>query len=785
MCRGIDSRSEAVRECGADLRLSHDVPHVKATRFRDRHVLYFFYPTTQQSMRSAVNILSRAIRSFSRPYQPCRFQTCEHIWRGQPALSQAGHKCFSTFPRLRNEDLAGHEQTTYHSDRISPSIIEKTKRLPPYCPGCGAPSQTIASEDAGFFSLTRSAVIKFIEDDAENDDKVIRDVISNVDNSVLNELGVGEKFKRKHEEVAKAAPICDRCHNLLHHHKGVSIFHPSMDSIQSIIEESPYKHNHIYHVVDAADFPMSLIPSLQYDLRLPRLRTQNRRSKHQQFSQGRVAEVSFIVTRSDLLAPQKEQVDAMMPYLREVLRDALGRTKKNVRLGNIRCVSAKRGWWTKEVKEEIWKRGGAGWMVGKVNVGKSALYEVVFPKGRGETINMDKLKHQAGRSGGVTKRQDAAASLVEDTPETKEEDDSMTDEVADSELADTPGEIAATLASTEDTTSATDKEESRDQFDNPGTNGNPENLTTLIPENEEELLYDEDESASLLPPARKETAYPTMPIASFLPGTTASPIRIPFGNGKGELIDLPGVARTRLDTYVKPEHQNKIMMRDRVKPEQLTIKPGQSLLIGDGLIRITPTNPGLVFLAHGFTNLRVHVTSSEKAEQVQNGDRTTHAETILDVNAFGKIKRAGDYMLRWDVTKKRAGPLTDPTVAKLKAEQLPFVVYSADLVIEGVGWIELVAQVKRQRSGYRPMRGNDAFGDGDMLEAEDDDYSHIPHFDVFTPEGKFVAVRPPLSASLVGGPKKIAKSQRKSRPRQSIRSLKLSQEGRRQQLAAG
>ena len=277
-----------------------------------------------------------------------------------------------------------------------------------------------------------------------------------------------------------------------------------------------------------------------------------------------------------------------------------------------------------------------------------------------------------------------------------------------------------------------------------------------------------------------------MPIASFLPGTTASPIRIPFGNGKGELIDLPGVARTRLDTYVKPDDQTNIMMRNRLKPEQVTIKPGQSLLIGDGLIRITPTNPGLVFLAHGFTNLRVHVTSTEKAEQVQSFDRTTHSDTILDVNAFGKFKRAGNYMLRWDVTKKRAGPLTDPTVAKLRAEQLPFVVYSADLVIEGVGWIELVAQVKRQRSVYRPPRGRDAFRDEiDDGQDEDDDLSHIPHFDVFTPEGKFVAIRPPLSASLVGGPKKIAKSQRKSRPRQSIRSLKLSQEGRRKQVAAG
>ena len=99
------------------------------------------------------------------------------------------------------------------------------------------------------------------------------------------------------------------------------------------------------------------------------------------FSRGRKMELSFIITRSDLLGHSKDKVDSLMPYLREVLRDALGRLGRNVRLGNVRCVSAKRNWWTTELKKEIFERGGAGWMVGKVNVGKSALFAEVFPKG--------------------------------------------------------------------------------------------------------------------------------------------------------------------------------------------------------------------------------------------------------------------------------------------------------------------------------------------------------------------------------------------------------------------
>jgi len=229
----------------------------------------------------------------------------------------------------------------------------------------------------------------------------VHDTLKNLDPETLASLALDTAPHPPKDPETQPQPICDRCHNLLHHHQGVPIYHPSIQSIQSIIEESPHKHNHIYHILDAADFPLSLIPSLQHDLRLPRLRTQNRRAKTQRFLHGRVAEVSFVITRSDLLAPRKEQVDALLPYLRDVLRDALGSEGRNLRLGNVRCVSAMRGWWTSEVKEAIWKRGGAGWMVGKVNVGKSQLFEVVFPRGRGRnTVQADRLRLVAQRSAG-------------------------------------------------------------------------------------------------------------------------------------------------------------------------------------------------------------------------------------------------------------------------------------------------------------------------------------------------------------------------------------------------
>ncbi|KAF2228201.1 hypothetical protein BDZ85DRAFT_178285, partial [Elsinoe ampelina] len=490
------------------------------------------------------------------------------------------------------------------SVELSSSLqLAKVQALPLHCPGCGAPSQIASPEDAGFYTLTRQGLRKYIHD-------------------------------KTHATVedTDTVPICDRCHNLLHHSIGNPIFHPSITSINQIISASPHKHNTIYHVLDAADLPMSLIPSLQQDLRLPRLRTQNRRSKHISHARGRVAEVCFIITRADLLAPKKEQVDTLLPYLRELLRDALGNTGKNVRLGNVKCVSAKRGWWTRAVKEEIWSRGGAGWMVGKVNVGKSSLFEVVFPKGRG------------------------AAHSHSPSPSDQ-------------------GLYALEQAQRLDALSA-------------GTTITPSDV-----DDPDEIIISEE--SDLLPPPQPERAFPSMPISSALPGTTASPIRVPFGAGKGELIDLPGIARSTLENYVVPSQRSQLIMSSRLSPEQVVVKPGQSLLIGGGLICITNPSEKDVLLAYPFVPLDTHLTSTNKAEELRKGEREIDIPSALAPESKSSIKSAGKMELKWDVTKARAGPLTRKDAVGLKAERLPFVVWSADVVIEGVGWIELVAQRRR------------------------------------------------------------------------------------------
>ncbi|KAK3493154.1 hypothetical protein B0T13DRAFT_475725 [Neurospora crassa] len=529
---------------------------------------------------------------------------------------------------------------------------EPIRTLPIQCTGCGALSQTTVPEQAGYFDLSRKAVKEYlglIEPEkrkvVRSSDRVIEDVLKNIDMEELERRGVDLKslLPRDYQahktspepEAPPHPPLCDRCHELIHHRKGNSIFHPGIDSLRATIEESPYKYNHVYHVVDAADFPMSLIPKLERLVGTLPIRSRNRRAKSETWHAGRQINLSFIITRSDLLAPKKEQVDRLKPYLVETLRQALGRIGNRVRLGNVVCVSARRNWWTRELKEEIFEHGGANWMVGRVNVGKSRLFHDIFPQGRMNWQENQKLPVlPAFRNTNITY-----------------------------------GKL------------------------------------------------DEGDDA-LLPPAQPETNYPAMPIVSDLPGTTASPVRVPFGNGKGELIDLPGLSRGDLELYIKPEKRADLVMKMRVVPEQAVLKPGQSLLVG-GFIRITPKTPDVTFLAYSFTPIEAHVTGTEKAIAVQElrKDRP-NVENIALPETAEKIKHAGSFALKYDVTKQRSGPLTRKNACGFKVDSLPFRVLSIDILIEGVGWVEVVAQVRAKSLQYNPYRDEQPEEENEVEEEE-------------------------------------------------------------------
>ncbi|OLN91946.1 Genetic interactor of prohibitins 3, mitochondrial [Colletotrichum chlorophyti] len=633
-----------------------------------------------------------------------------------------------------------------------PSI--STKNLPLQCSGCGAMSQTTDAELPGYYNVNRKDVREFLQSeedkeaqkDLREEDKIVEQALQNIGEEKLAELGLDPKALRYGEELdsdragsrppSKRAPLCHRCHNLIHHRAGNPIFHPTVDTLRETIEESPFKNNHIYHIIDAADFPMSFMPKL-HEVLEANIKHRNRRNRSGRYYKDRKFDISFVITRSDLLAPKKEQVDSLMPYFREVLRQSLGKFGQIVRLGNVRCVSAERGWWTKKLKEDIYERGGAGWFVGKVNVGKSKLFETVFPK---------------GTTASITSRQPNDISLFA----TEEDGDGV------HYVAGGPFEGDA------------------DRLD----------------------------LSALLPPAREETNYPEMPTVSSLPGTTASPIRIPFGNGKGELIDLPGVARSNLEEYVKPEDRSSLIMEKRVKAEQNTLKPGQSLMLG-GLIRISPATPDLIFLAYNFTPIPHHVTSDWKAEAFMAQTRESErVPTIASPGIGDKMKLAATLQLRYDVTKERAGPLTRKEVGKMKVEDLPWRVLAIDILIEGCGWVEIVAQVRSKNlfKGCAPLI-EEAPAPEPEAEAASDPWAQMekaakdqaapakakpaqapkpaepnwPVVEVYAPEGKFIGSRQPMNAWLLNKPKK---KDIKARPRKSMKGAKKRAKAAKRELAA-
>lgn len=439
--------------------------------------------------------------------------------------------------------------------------------------------------------------------------------------------------------------VCDRCHDLTHHNKAAPAPSPSIYAIRELLNESPHKENHVYHILDAVDFPMSLIRGIYDVLSIKEQRSRNRRSKTEKYKGGRkMPDITFVITRADLLAPRPEMVDSKMEYMRAVLRDAIWNEPEDVRLGNVHMISCFRGWRSSQLRELVGKRGGGAWVVGKTNVGKSQFIETCFPK---DSRNLEKIADLVNRrqaEGGTPAQQ-----------------------------------------------------------------------------------YDPVDPDALLPPAPREDLFPALPVVSSLSGTTVSPIRIPFGRGKGEIIDLPGLQRDGLEDHVVDEHKGDLTMTSYLRtPARHTIRKERSLLLGGGLVRVKPANPNQEVLAACFVPIETHVTRTDKAIEMQTQKRPYPKTNLMKPGVGGIIRQAGSYKLRWDVThshlpRSLAKAVHDRGVT---IPELPYRVFAADLLVQGCGWVELTAQVRTKS----------------MTGPED-----VPQVEVFTPNGRHVGWRRPIN----------------------------------------
>ena len=343
--------------------------------------------------------------------------------------------------------------------------------------------------------------------------KALKRVVGNVD--LLQQLGItdekldGSTAGRGRTDIGTEValpPVCDRCHHLKHNHRATSLpAYPTLKTFSSLILNSKHTHNHIYHLVDAADFPMSLCTELRNHLytTLPK----------------KNLTVSYIITRCDVLMPKREQITSLMSYFKSVIRDVLppdenieGSVYSGTRL---HAISNRVGWEVGELKEEISSRRGGVWFVGAVNVGKSSLLRDVWPM-----------------SGKLRPASLEDAAEFEILPEGYES----------WELPD--------------------------------------------PANPEQEKLDRILNKAQAHHAGKTALPHVAPTISDVPGTTAAPLRVSYksagrgGKLQGEVVDLPGMERwvgfkeTGLMRYVRTEKHRKLVMRERVKPAQYSIRPG-------------------------------------------------------------------------------------------------------------------------------------------------------------------------------------------------------------------
>lgn len=112
-----------------------------------------------------------------------------------PTLSKSTarqSKCFSSFYRLFSQAAVTPVQNQQVSATPARNGINEDL-LPLCCPGCGALSQTVNAEQAGYYDLERSAVRKYLKHgirETQSENATFSEAIYNANSGVLRQLGL-------------------------------------------------------------------------------------------------------------------------------------------------------------------------------------------------------------------------------------------------------------------------------------------------------------------------------------------------------------------------------------------------------------------------------------------------------------------------------------------------------------------------------------------------------------------------------------------------------------------
>lgn len=344
-----------------------------------------------------------------------------------------------------------------------------------------------------------------------------------------------KKASETKAEQENKTPLCTRCNDLINHETATPLpSYPTLQTLANLLNATSHTHNHIYHLIDAADMPVTLQPQLMSYLH-----------KHLPRNVFRNLTISYIVTRCDLLVHQREMLSGLESRIKEIIKLALPSEAKLESVGPFRennrlhFVSSRSGWGIGRLKEEAASRKGGVWFFGGVNTGKSSLLRDLWPEG-------GKLRPVTVEDA----REFDLLPLEDDAPE-----------VPDNDWAREREEME-------------DKKEKQRRLE-----GLPEvdAVEYIITQKQYE------QAQKVKPPPTPTHVAPTV---SKIAGTTAAPLRILHRENVGrihkktvELVDLPGIERWvgmgdgGLLKYVRPELRKEVFMAQRVnrKVHRITI----------------------------------------------------------------------------------------------------------------------------------------------------------------------------------------------------------------------
>jgi genetic interactor of prohibitins 3, mitochondrial len=137
---------------------------------------------------------------------PALFHTGTRI----PSLHDPSKRARRRLPSCRQLHSATPPVASSMSDRIPPPGRPKQRSLPELCPGCGAPTQAVAPEEAGYYSESRKAVKTYLNHELERktspEDDFFNAAIQNADDGAVKGMGLDPKKKGLYVRVSATDP---------------------------------------------------------------------------------------------------------------------------------------------------------------------------------------------------------------------------------------------------------------------------------------------------------------------------------------------------------------------------------------------------------------------------------------------------------------------------------------------------------------------------------------------------------------------------------------------------